>query len=150
MSSTRDGVSGIKPRFKGRSGGFVQASELSLPARIDFIQPRNLRLQLLLRLNPIRIGDAAIDRANSCTLGFIMESSTLGTLIRYDVEIIGGVEPDGTARTGIIRAKGLSAESPVSSTLVDGVIRAFWFACTTIDAFGCDHDSHGSLSFYLV
>ncbi len=115
---------------------------LALATWIDFVEPSEFRFELLFRLDPIRIGQAAIHRADSRALWLIMEANTLGALIRYDVKIIGREKSDSARRCRVICPIRLTCEIPVCSTLVDRGVRAFGFASTTIDAFGRDQDRH--------
>ena len=106
--------------------------------------------QNLFGLHVIGIIDTAINGADSRTLWFVMKSYALGTLRMCDVVDVHA--------SGLILGvclyfsdSGMNARSleacafcklPVCSTFVDGVVGAFWFTCTAIDAFVCDHNRH--------
>jgi len=120
------------------------AQRLTLPAWINFIEPGDLGFELLLWFSPIRIRDAAIDGTDCCALGFIVESNALCTLIWHDVKIIGREKANCTAWCRIICAIGLPTQGPISPSFIYSVVRALRLACTTVDAFRRDHDSHNS------
>ena len=94
--------------------------------------------------------DAAINGADGRTLWFIMESYALGTLRMCDVVDVHAAGlilgfclhfSDCGVNTGSLKACSF-CKLPVCSTFVDGVVGAFRFTCTAVDAFVCDHNGH--------
>lgn len=106
------------------------------------MQPRLLRLQFRLCFNIIRIGNTAIYRADSRALRFLVKPGAFGTLSGYD--IIKFIRHGLLSRLGILLRSilklhsfklGASGPIPLSSTLVNGSIRAFRLARATVDTF---------------
>jgi hypothetical protein len=86
-------------------------------------------------------------------LRLIVKCHALGTFIGHDIKIIGGEKAHRSAGRGVGRAERLASERPVRSAFIDRVVRAFRFTCTTVDAFRCNHDGHGSkylLYYYMT
>ena len=109
-----------------------------------------LREQFFLAFAVIGIVHAAIHRTYSCALGLIVETGAFGTLVRHDV-----VDVHGLGRHGLVGiehgAHGSDLrtmqgrairEAPFHAAFIDGIVGTLRFACTTIDAFVCDHDRH--------
>jgi hypothetical protein len=110
--------------------------------------------QNLLRLDPLRVGYAAIDRTHCRALRLLVKAHALGTLVGYDViKIVGNglvfvfgihhsiaLEGVGTAHRVALR------NGPLHAALVDGVVGAFGFASTAVDALVGDHDGHSVVS----
>lgn len=106
--------------------------------------------QLLLRLSVVRVVYAAIDRTDCCTLGFVVESNALGALVWGDVihvHVDGGVlgvSLYGTSGRVVACASETCSirKFPISASFVDGVIGAFRFTSSAIDAFVGDDNGH--------
>jgi len=105
---------------------------------------------LLLGVRVSLIGHAAIHWAYGSALWLFVEANTLGALVGDDVvdvhflwllsSISIGRE---TAETSELALDGSTVcETPFGTTFVDGVVGAFRFACTAVDALVSYLDGH--------
>ncbi len=104
----------------------------------------------LLRLYPVRIGDAAIDGANGRALRLVVERYAFGAFIGHDIKIVRGEKSRRRRSARVVVAPKFCPPS-VQFALppsVDRIVRAFRLACTAVDAFGRNHNGH--IDVYLL
>lgn len=87
-----------------------------------------LRQKFFLRLWEVRVCNAAIDRADRCTLRLFMETDALGAFVGHDV-----------VERIMQRSIRLAEQRPVLTAFVDSGIWTFGFASTAVDALFGDH-----------
>src|SRR5439155_25937811 len=90
------------------------------------------RQQHVLRLGPVRVGDAAVDRTDRGAGLVIEEADALGTLLGDDVE---DVVRDGRVHRAVGRL-------PLDAALIDGGVGALRLAGPAVDAFAGDYGCH--------
>src|SRR4029453_7297298 len=88
--------------------------------------------QLVLGFGIVRVGHAAVNRADGRALLLVEEADALGALLGNDV-----VDVLGECRLA------LAAVLPLGAALVDRGIRALGLARATVDALLGDHRGHG-------
>ena len=112
---------------------------------------------MLFSLFPFRVGKATIYRAYGSALGLFMKSHAFGTFIRNNIikvfrnRRVLGVNIGFSTVLQYAGAGNFCAvrNGPFHTTLIDGVVRAFGLASSTVDALISYHYSH-RFSFFLV
>jgi len=103
-----------------------------------------------------RIIDTAIDWTNSCALWFIVKTYALRAFGGYyviNIHTYGKLRSIAIEFGGLIEGSNDTAQPgsfavfPFCTTLVNGIVWAFWFAGAAIDTFIGNHDSHNTLSY---
>ena len=97
-----------------------------------------------------------INRAYGSALRLIMEARAFGALVGDDIvhihrdRVLGRFRSIAVAHGRRQRAfqAGTIAHAPFSTTLVDRIVGALWFACTAIDALLGDRDGHSVRSIF--
>ena len=112
---------------------------------------RLLGEQLVLRFFVVGVVHAAVYRTDCGTLGFVVKAYTFGAFVRCDVVNVHaarflrglGVDLSGRRVVPISFQSSSIRKCPFCATFIDGVVGAFGFAGSAIDAGVGDHDGHG-------
>src|SRR5262245_53021962 len=86
-------------------------------------------------LGDVRVGHAAIHRADCSARFTIIKADTLGTLLRYDIK-------DSVCDRRMLD----TVQFPLGSALINRRVGALWLTCPAIDALTGNHRCHTASS----
>jgi len=115
-----------------------------------------LRQQHFFCFPVLRVIDAAINRTDSGTLGFVMKTNTLsafrvGDLVDvHAARIVFNLSINSTHCRVLTLPfeSGAFSKFPAGTAFINGVVWTFWLTCTAVDAFVRNH--YGHILFLLL